>query len=216
MTLEMPETPEPKKTGHRWIDLIVAVSALSISVVSIFVARNTSETMEQLAHVSAWPFIQLGSGNATTDGQRELAFGAENVGTGPARIHTFTMSVDGEPLPRDGHLLTNMLRACCADEFRAASERAGGDVAALGYEMSSPVSSRFLAPNAEIYAIRWRRSEDNQALWTSADMARQTGRIVTSVCYCSVFDECWVARSDSFPPEEVNSCTPDEASTRGR
>lgn len=213
MTLELPDMPEPptpKRTGHRWIDLVVALSALSISVVSVFVARQTSQTMEELAHVSAWPFIQLGSGNATADGERAIAFGAENVGTGPARIHTFSMSVDGQTLPSEGHLLTNMLRACCNDEFRAASARAGGDVAALGYEMSSPVGSRFLAPNAEVYALRWRRDENNAALWHAADMARQTGRVVTSVCYCSVFDECWIARSDTFPPEEVDSCTPGE------
>ena len=26
------------------------------------------------------------------------------------------------------------------------------------------------------------------------------------VCYCSVFDECWYAHSDKFPPERVETC----------
>jgi hypothetical protein len=211
MTLEPMEAVEPKKTGHRWVDLFVAFSALFISALSIFMGQQTGASMERLVHASSWPFVQLGSGNATLDGQRELSFGAENVGTGPARIHTYTMTVDGEPLPQDGHLLTNLLRACCDEEFRAASARAGSDIAAMGYEMSSPVGARFLAPNADVYAIKWPRSEENHALWTAADMARQHGRITTSVCYCSVFDECWIAHSNAFPPEDVSSCTPGEA-----
>lgn len=216
MAIEMPEPPEPKKTGHRWIDLTVALSALLISVVSIFVAQHTSETMERLVHASSWPFIQLGSGNATGDGVREISFSAENVGTGPARIHSFTMSVDGQPLPQDTHLLTELLRACCNEEFQAASERAGSPVAAIGYEVSSPVAARFLAPNTDVSAMRWRLGDDNEALWRTVDHARQTGRIVTSVCYCSVFDECWIARSDAFPPDDVSSCSPGQVPAHGR
>lgn len=214
MTMDMsnpPDTPEPRRTGHRWIDLVVAVSALSISVVSIMVARDTSQTMEQLAHASFWPFLQLGSGNVSDDGEAAIAFGVENVGTGPARIHSFEIQVDGQPLPAEGHQLTHILRACCNDEFEAALAQNGGDIVSLyGAEISSPMSHRFLALNTDAIAISWPRTDANRALWTSLDMARQRGRITMSTCYCSVFDECWIARTNSFPPEEVDSCTPDE------
>lgn len=207
----MPEPPNPRKTGHRWIDLIVAVSALSISLVSILVARDTSQTMEQLAHASFWPFLQLGSGNVTDDGAHAIAFGVENVGTGPARIHSYEVQVDGRPIPSEGHLLTNILNACCAAEYAAALEANGGSmIAVYGSEVSSPASNRFLAPNDNITAIRWPRTDANRELWTMLDMARQRGRITMSTCYCSVFDECWVARSHAFPPEQVESCTPSE------
>jgi hypothetical protein len=197
---------EPKKTGHRWLDLSVALFALLISSASIFVAYQSNQSMERLTRASAWPFIQLGSGNTGDDGVHALAFGVANVGTGPARIHAFEVRVDGEPLPR-GHLLTNLLRACCDAEFRAAIDQAGGDMNAIyGSEISSPVSQRFLAPNAELTAMRWPRTETNRELWAALDTARQTGRITQSICYCSVFDDCWVAHSNAFPPEEVNSC----------
>jgi hypothetical protein len=217
MTIDFPNPPdpaEPRRTGHRWIDLIVALSALSISVASILVAKHTSDTMERLAHASFWPFLQLGSGNAGDNGEHEIAFGVENVGTGPARIHSFEVQVDGRPLPHGGHLLTNMLHACCEAEFNAAIERNGGDIIAVyGSEVSSPVSRRFLAPNHDVTAVRWPRNEANAAVWTALDMARQHGRITMSTCYCSVFDECWIARSDVFPPEQVDSCTPHDASS---
>lgn len=210
MAIEMPEPPEPKKTGHRWIDLAVALAALSVSVMSIFVAQHTSETMEKLVHASSWPFLELGSGNTNGQGRREIAFGVENVGTGPARIHWFEVAVDGEPLPRDGHLLSALLNACCREAFEAALARNNGNLpATFDYEVSSPVRSRFLGPNGEISAIRWAQTEQNAELWAALDTARQT-RITMATCYCSVFDECWIARSDAFPPEPINSCTPNE------
>ena len=206
-----PDPPQPRKTGHRWLDLIVAGAALSISMVSILVARDTSHTMEQLAHASFWPFLQLGSGNVSDDGTHAIAFGLENVGTGPARIHSFQVEVDGQPLEPGGHLLTKVLRACCNEEFEAAIARNGGNIIAIyGSEVSSPVSNRFVAADDDVTAMRWPRTEANAALWATLDTARQNGRITMTTCYCSVFDECWIAHSNVFPPEEVDSCTPQE------
>jgi hypothetical protein len=169
------------------------------------VAQQSNQSMERLTRAASWPFVQLGSGNVGDDGDRELAFGVENVGTGPARIYTHSVAFDGETLPSRGHLLTNLLRACCNEAFEAALADAGAD-AVFGDEVSSPVAARFLAPNADVVAMRWPRTEANAPLWADLDRARQERRITTSVCYCSVFDECWIARSDAFPPEEVDSC----------
>jgi hypothetical protein len=205
-----PLLPEPAKTGHHRLDLLVALAALTLSVVSIFVARETSRTMERLAHASFWPFLQLGSGNVRDDGVRAITFAMENVGTGPARIHTFELRVDDKPLA-DGHLLTRALRACCDAELSTALERNGNDFTAIyGSEVSSPVSRRFLAPNASVIAMSWPHTESNAAVWTALDQARQRGRITMSTCYCSVFDECWVARTNEFPPQEVDRCETDD------
>lgn len=216
MTDEPPINPhDPKRTGTRWLDMVVAFCALLISTASIFVAQQSNQSMERLVRASSWPFLQIGSGNASDEGEAQLAFGITNVGTGPARVHTFEMQVDGRPLPPGGHLLTRVLLACCETEFDAAIARAGGSpVGAMGQEMSSPVPERFLAPNGDIYAMVWPRTEQNAELWTALDQARQAGRITSTVCYCSVFDECWVARSNSFPPEEVNSCPSETLSNR--
>lgn len=197
---------DPKPTGHRWLDMVVAFSALLISTVSIFVAYQSNQSMERLTRASSWPFLQIGSGNATDDGVPQLSFAVSNVGTGPARVYDFEMRVDGQPLPEGGHLLTRLLLACCEAELDAAAERAGSRIGAMGQDMSSPVPERFLAPNGDIYALAWPRTEQNRQLWTALDMARQGGRITSTVCYCSVFDECWIAHSNSFPPEEVDSC----------
>lgn len=211
MTLEPTESPEARKTGHRWIDLFVAFSALFISALSIFLGQQTGNSMEKLVHANSWPFLELGSGN--TDGQQHSAItlGVENVGTGPAAIYWFEVEMDGAPLRRDGHMLTNLLSACCRDAFDEALARHGGSLpATFGYEVSSPLGSRFLASNGDIDAMRWPRTEDNAELWDALDRARQT-RMTMSACYCSVFEECWIARSNTFPPDKVDSCTAGQA-----
>ena len=40
------------------------------------------------------------------------------------------------------------------------------------------------------------------------DQARQSDRIVTRLCYCSVFDDCWISDSRDPTPDPVNQCAP--------
>ncbi|GAM99520.1 hypothetical protein U91I_03174 [alpha proteobacterium U9-1i] len=209
MALEGIEPPEPRKTGHRWLDVVVALLALFMSVLSIFVAQHTSQTMERLVHANSWPFLQLGSGNSNDERVAELVFGVSNVGTGPARIHSFDVIIDGRPISRERNMTYGIIEACCSEEFEAAVARSGGDrLAAVGYDLTSPASQIFLASNEEVAPMRWTRSEINHELWTAVDMARQTGRIQMRACYCSVFDECWIAETNVFPPTPVASCEP--------
>lgn len=209
MALEGMESPEPRKTGHRWLDMVVALLALFMSVLSIFVAQHTSQTMERLVHANSWPFLQLGSGNANDDRQPELALVVSNVGTGPARIHAFDVLVDGQPISRERNMTYGVIEACCSDTFQAAVTRAGGDhIAAVGYDLTTPASQIFLASNEDVSPMRWTRNDTNAELWRAVDMARQTGRIQMRACYCSVFDECWIAETNVFPPTPVASCEP--------
>lgn len=207
MTVEPINAREPKRTGRHWLDMVVALSALLISTVSIILAHNSNQSMERLVRASSWPFIQTGSSNVSDAGERELAFGVTNVGTGPARVYGFQMTVDGAPLPAHAHLLSALLHACCEAEFSAAIEQVGGEHDATGDDISSPIAPRFLAPNESVYVFRWAHTEQNADLWRALDQARQQGRIAAAICYCSVFDDCWVARSDAFPPVEVDSCS---------
>lgn len=209
MALEGIEPPEPKKTGHRWVDMIVALLALFMSVLSIFVAQHTSETMERLVHANSWPFLQMGSSNSNEEGEYELGFHVSNVGTGPARIHTFELLIDDQPVEIRSNVTYTMIENCCGEDFSAAIERAGGNpLAAVEMESTAPIARRFLAPNDTISALRWPRTENNATLWTAVDQARQRGRVGMRACYCSVFDECWIAQTNVFPPTPVASCEP--------
>ncbi|HEU4517565.1 MAG TPA: hypothetical protein VFR77_09710 [Steroidobacteraceae bacterium] len=75
-----------------------------------------------------------------------------------------------------------------------------------GNTASTPMAQTVLAPGTDSTVLRWPLLPDNQKLWLALDRVRQQNRIAMSACYCSVFDECWVADTHTFPPRQVASC----------
>jgi hypothetical protein len=207
MSIEPAETPEPRRTGHRSWDLLASLAAITISAASLYTAYHTSHSMERLVHASSWPSLQLDSSNETAEGAAALLFDIHNTGVGPAQIHDFTILVDGQPVPSEGWLIDNLIKACCNEARAEVLAAAGGNLHdMLGADTTNPVASRSLAPNERVSAIRWPRTDRNAVLWRQLDLARQRGRIQLRACYCSVFDECWAANSHEFPPQPVRSC----------
>jgi hypothetical protein len=206
MSLEPVEVAEPRRTGRRAIDLFLAIIALGVSAISIFVAYHTSHNMERLVQANSWPFLQLDHGNAFGEdpeigasGSDQIYFSVTNAGTGPAVLHSFELAMDGRSVKSDGRSIPGFLEICCAASLSEGDER-------LGPIASTPASRTLLAAGATIHVVRWPRTPENTKLWVALDQARQRGRIGMSACYCSAFDECWTADTNSFPPRPVESC----------
>jgi hypothetical protein len=211
MEFERPEPPERRHTGNHLLDVITGVCAVVISIISIFMAVQNGHHMEKLVHANSWPAIELSTSNGDDQGNLVLIFSLQNAGIGPARLHKFDLLVDGKPLGGRA-ALTGILDACCADAFRRVwpktpghgEKRTWGDV--LGMDVTSPIANSFLSPRREVAALHWARTDRNKDVWDAMDDARRAGRITMRVCYCSVFDECWVAESHKFPPRAVEDC----------
>jgi hypothetical protein len=208
MVMDNPEPPVPhKKSGLHWLDLTVSVCALITSAVSIFMAYQNSNAMEDLVHANSWPFVQLSSGNSASENgyDHTLTFDLNNAGTGPARIYRFQFRVDGQPI-HGGNTLVNIARACCEQEYRATIAGEARPFDAIGVVQTQPITTTMLAANANATALRWPRTSRNAALWSAIDHARQSGRITMHACYCSVFDECWDARTNALPQRRTRLC----------
>src|SRR5262249_51994832 len=66
---DAPELPtRPHRSGLPLLDLVISVCALVMSGVSIFMANENSNSMQDLVHANSWPFLQLDSGNTSDDG----------------------------------------------------------------------------------------------------------------------------------------------------
>jgi hypothetical protein len=198
---------EPHKTGHHLFDLVISGCALLISAISIFMAYHTGQTMEKLVHANSWPFLELGSSNRL-EGRKVVAFEIENAGIGPARIHDFDFLVDGKTVDKNNRSwsLSTMLEACCAKELAVDLAKVKGNWAAVrGDDFTSTILHTFLAPGKKAMPLAWPETEVNATLWEAFNQAR-FGRITMRVCYCSVFDECWIAEIGKFPPKPVDSC----------
>ena len=197
--------PAHAKTGHRGLDIVLSSVAVVISLVSIFVAYHTSHSMERLVQANSWPFLQLGHGNAFGDNavigeasSAQIYFTVTNAGTGPAVIHSFEFRLDDRVFPADGGTIERFLEACCAETL--------AENVKIGNTASTPIAQTVLAPGTDATVLRWPLLPDNGKPWLALDRARQQNRIAMAACYCSVFDECWVADTHTFPPRKVAAC----------
>ncbi|MGC2128844.1 MAG: hypothetical protein WA629_02000, partial [Candidatus Aquilonibacter sp.] len=94
----MPESPaRPHRSGLPVLDLIVGLSAIIISVASLWVALRADRTQEQLLQASVWPYVEYFSSDATQNGDKRLAFELRNAGVGPAIVRTFAVEYNGHP-----------------------------------------------------------------------------------------------------------------------
>lgn len=181
------------KTGHSIVDLSVALSALVLSIVSVAIAIHHGHTMEKLVAANSWPSIEIATSNADDQGQKDLRLVVSNVGIGPARIEKFIVRYDGEPVAD----ARDLLRHCCATADLPAERQP--------LLVTSAVLGRVLPAREKINVLHFRYDDANADIWNRLDAARS--HLSMQVCYCSVFDECWIGDSNPVAPKRTESCS---------
>ena len=187
------------KTGHRWVDMVIAVSAITISVISLFVAIAHGRTEEKLVAASSWPFLVFASSqDGLVVGKRVVMLSLENNGVGPARVQSVRVMLDGRPVASR----TALLAQCCGVAPASPVEQLK-----LGLVTQNPTVG--VVPARErIDFLGWRELPGNQAVWNRLNNART--RLTFKACYCSVLDDCWTSDLTSTAhPTPVRQCAPD-------
>ncbi len=190
--IEQPHVHRHRK-GIPWYDLALPIAALFVSFISIYIAWHHGQVMQELVHqneklveANSLPYLQLSGSN----GNNVVSLDAINEGVGPAKIMTAEVNVDGHPVRNHSELIV----ACC-----------GHGNSGLG---SSYVEGRMVRSGETLSYLTLALRRDNAAAVSAFDQARQDNRIVTRLCYCSVFDDCWIADSRDPTPDRVNQCAP--------
>ncbi len=189
--LESPEV-EPTlhhKTGHSLADKILAVLAVFLSCVSVFIAVSHGRTMERLVAANSWPNISYTTGNESGS-EKVITFAIKNTGVGPARIDSFEVFYKGKPVPDASALL----HACCGRTFDDTS--------------TSWVTNEVLPARDSIEFLVLPRNAQSADVWDALNKERFSVRV--RACYCSVFDECWVRDIDQRRPTRVAECKPSQ------
>jgi hypothetical protein len=201
-------------TGHRWLDLVLPVAALFVSFVSIIIAWHHGEVMKELVHqneklveANSLPYLQ----SYYSDLEKDLHTPAfrltvENQGVGPARIAEVTVTVDGKPVPN----FNTLLEHCCAPGLLAAADRGIDEYDGIksGEVVLSTLRDKMIRPGESVDAIDWHLTQANRPVLDRLKSAFGTGRIRTSICYCSVFEDCWTRSQLDRRPVPVNQCSP--------
>ncbi|MGP8034783.1 MAG: hypothetical protein ACLPQ6_11680 [Steroidobacteraceae bacterium] len=189
----------PHATGFRWLDLSLALSAFVVSLVSIWLAIHNGRTMERLVAANSYPNIDFAYGNTFDfhDGRSVrpgVYLSLENTGIGPARLRAVELSFAGRPAAN----LHALLALCCTQEDAASLPK-------TNYWFSGDVRGVMVKAGSDVNLFAWPQTAEDPR-WPRLEQQVVRGRIGIRVCYCSVFDECYVHASEQREPERVKAC----------
>ena len=165
---------------------VLSVAGVFIAIVALFAALTESAAVRQQTAASVWPFVQLLIEDYDTEASAGFTMSLSNAGVGPARMRALQLIINGEPIRDWEHAVTLLDGKVTAQVTR------------------NFVSDRVISPDETVDIIST----------MDPDLARRFQAAVakpnTSVryCYCSIFDECWLADSqkDIQNPEPVDEC----------
>jgi hypothetical protein len=190
MELDPEVHSHPHKVGHRWIDMVLASTALLVSIASIILAIQNESNMRRLVTANSWPYIALNQGNGK-DGEAVLHFDAKNAGIGPAILEKLVVTYDGKAVGTSAELVD----LCCAS--------AGGRNA-IHRVYIELVQGHVFTPREEISFFSVRKNDLDGPMWEKLNLERF--KLGMSVCYSSVFGEHWISSSGKPTPVSVKSC----------
>lgn len=186
-------------TGIKWLDIILASSAILISVVSLIVSVNHGRTMERLVEENALqvkattlPILRFGTGNLdTATSKPTVHFDITNGGTGPAVIEWLGLSYAGRPVAN----VRALLDACCRTDHART----------LGLSITNVASGQTLPAGQSITLFSAVKQGSDPATYA---VLEQRGRFGVGVraCYCSVLDQCWLTDFRQTRPQPIADC----------
>lgn len=156
-------------------EMLIAICAVLTSVIALFVAWDQGRVMRAQQHGAVYPVVQVEGFVSSTPDVASMGIRLSNSGVGPALIERVSMLENGKRLDS---------LAAYVDRFPP------------GYAHSwSSVIGRAVAPGDTVEPLRadWPRDKVTAAQLNA--VATEWSQLDMEVCYCSVFERCWITRS---------------------
>lgn len=190
--------PHAHGTGVRWLDVIVTVSVVFLSILSLAVSIEHGKTMERMVdqnqkmvEASTLPILTIKGAQLDPDTAKPSPREAlVNDGVGPAVIDRFEVRYKGIAYASSAALL----HACCESALSKGTWHSAYYSNVSGYTLSARGDIRFITIG----------SDADPKLLKAFENARDD--LTFHACYCSVLDECWETDFDRKRPQPVNSC----------
>jgi hypothetical protein len=159
----------------------------------------------KLVEANSLPYLQIDTSDLDPD-LRTPAFRltVQNQGIGPARLAEVVVTVDGKPVPD----FNTLIDRCCAPGLLQAANRGAKQFRGIrnGEVILSTLQDRMIRPGEAVDGFDWRMTPANQLVVDRLKAGFSSNRINTSICYCSVFDDCWIRTDDDKRPVPVKEC----------
>ena len=170
-------------------NLLVSAPAFLISIGVAYFTFVQAEATEKMQIAAVWPHVTAAASNLGDDGKPQMTLTLANQGVGPALIRGMEVSYRGKAYPGPHELL----RACCVPQgsIQLVVSAANGEV---------------LRPGDEVDFLRFTPASVPPGAFERFEAER--GAIRIRACYCSVFDDCWIA-DDGGSRQPVAQCPAD-------
>jgi hypothetical protein len=197
------------ESGIRWLDVIVTVSVVFISLLSLVVSIEHGKSMEKMVDqnqklvvASTLPILSIFWRELDDAGRPMLQETISNGGVGPAIIEKFEIRYKG--VAYDNHRA--LLRACCAASYLKAQKNGPPKV------YYSNISGFILPARQDLYPITIKPDKNALDLYSDFRNVKDSDDITYHACYCSVLNECWETDFDRKRPQPVKECkvSPDD------
>ena len=195
----------PSLLDRHWAESALAVGAVIIAGVSLWVAFDSERTNRELVASQSWPFIEVYE-NDTQDNPRIMRLVVNNDGIGPAKLESFELFWKGKPQRNPWELLTS----CCTPAQRDSGPPANyAALQNIDLETDSDEGIVMRAGESLPILVLTRRAGTTD-IWDALH-SRLRGNLSLRYCYCSAFDECWLATQlfghpMSMNPPHVRAC----------
>jgi hypothetical protein len=156
--------------GRNW-DAYAALIATFIGILAVAVSGYTAHLQRQQLRAQMWPRLRLESSSVN------LVFKAINQGTGPARVTAVRVMVDGKPVKTWPDV-----------------QKAAGFVDEE-WLIWSTIHAAVLPADKDFTIVAPADNEQSRTRFKDLLPGHQHQHAISmTVCYCSVLDDCWVAR----------------------
>ena len=162
--------------------MLIAISALVISLITAFTSIYSAFTDRTYARASAWPRLEIYRSHV---GELSHQYVVSNNGTGPALVKYAKVTLDDKPLKSWNDLigLLGMTDATFSQSHIGSIVLpAQQKITAFDLKVPKAVAAYYARPNP----------------------------VHIELCYCSIYDECWLIDRRN-QPTEIAQCEIDEA-----
>lgn len=176
------ELPEETNTANSAASRI-SIVAVVLSVAALLTSIIEVNFVRQELRSEAWPYISLHRAYSSEGYTIKL----ENKGVGPARLREVKLYYDNTEVTDLDQTIIDIV----------------GEENAFSYDVygaNNPAPGVISSGEAVyLFSVPWERR-------TRMLVERMDRKISVTACYCSIYDDCWMASLNNGDPEEISSC----------
>ena len=160
--------------------------ALAVSVFALGIGAYQTRLMQSQARASVWPYLSIGYSYSSNVDKDAFVWTVNNNGVGPAKVESVKLALDGKPMK----LWTDVFAAL------GVTDKPSSAMSSINGEVIPPNTNR----ETTVVPIRLNEREAAR-LFKAAEH-----RFTMDICYCSVYDDCWIAHWQKSRVDAVERC----------